>query len=157
MLNDIELDLSEFVPFNERLEAVALEAEWKVVDTRLPRWGSERSSMAGMKHGMRQFGGDRIGSEAGPPFEGTAFQVKVWNAMKKSLEVRPRPYTQIAVQIGHPNSARATFMAMTEPIPPSSHVTRVVGADGSLQVVAAVKGEWKRNVVLQRGEFSTPS
>ena len=37
--NDIELDLSEFVPFNERFEERGSGAEWKVVDTRLHQDG----------------------------------------------------------------------------------------------------------------------
>ena len=38
----------------------------------------------------------------------TEFQVKVWNAMKEIPRGEIRTYTEIAVQIGHPNSARAT-------------------------------------------------
>jgi O-6-methylguanine DNA methyltransferase len=42
-----------------------------------------------------------------PPFHGTVFQVKVWNAMKEIPRGEVRTYTEIAIRIGHPNSARA--------------------------------------------------
>ena len=49
-----------------------------------------------------------------PPFEGTEFQVKVWNALKEIPRGEVRTYTEIAVQIGHPNSARAVAATQVE-------------------------------------------
>ncbi|MAR60983.1 MAG: 6-O-methylguanine DNA methyltransferase [Euryarchaeota archaeon] len=110
---------------------------------------------------MQQCDGDRIGSEAEhPPFEGTAFQVKVWNAMKEIPRGETRTYTQIAVQIGHPNSARAVANACGQnPYPPIVPCHRVVRSDGSLGGYSGEGGvETKRRLLREEGvEFSTPS
>jgi len=84
-----------------------------------------------------------------PPFQGTAFQVKVWNAMKEIPRGEVRNYTEIAVQIGHPNSARAVANACGQnPYPPPSfHATEWFGAM-AVWVATALKGAWKRNVVF---------
>ena len=95
-----------------------------------------------------------------PPFHGTAFQVKVWNAMKKIPRGEVRTYTEIAVQIGHPNSARAVANACGQnPYPPIVPCHRVVRSDGSLGGYSAEGGvETKRRLLSAEGvEFSAPS
>jgi methylated-DNA-[protein]-cysteine S-methyltransferase len=95
-----------------------------------------------------------------PPFQGTAFQVKVWNAMKKIPRGEVRTYTEIAVQIGHQNSARAVANACGQnPYPPIVPCHRVVRSDGSLGGYSAEGGvETKRRLLSDEGvEFSAPS
>ena len=68
-----------------------------------------------------------------PPFDGTEFQIKVWNALKEIPRGEVRTYTEIAVQIGHPNSARAVANACGQnPYPPIVPCHRVVRKDGGL-------------------------
>ena len=43
--------------------------------------------------------------------EGTDFQIKVWNEIKKIPLGEVRTYKQIAESIGHPNSSRAVANA----------------------------------------------
>ena len=93
-----------------------------------------------------------------PPFEGTAFQVKVWNAMKEIPRGEIRTYTEIAVQIGHPNSARAVANACGQnPYPPIVPCHRVVRSDGSLGGYSGEGGvETKRRLLSEEGvEFPT--
>ena len=88
-----------------------------------------------------------------PPFEGTEFQVKVWNAMKEIPRGEIRTYTEIAVQIGHPNSARAVANACGQnPYPPIVPCHRVVRSDGSLGGYSGVGGvETKRRLLSEEG------
>ena len=80
--------------------------------------------------------------------EGTDFQVKVWNALKEIPRGEVRTYTEIAVQIGHPNSARAVANACAKnPYPPIVPCHRVV-EEMEVWVVIAVQEEWKQNVVF---------
>ena len=94
-----------------------------------------------------------------PPFEGTEFQVKVWNAMKEIPRGEIRTYTEIAVQIGHPNSARAVANACGQnPYPPIVPCHRVVRSDGSLGGYSGVGGvETKRRLLSEEGVSITPS
>ena len=88
-----------------------------------------------------------------PPFEGTDFQVKVWNALKEIPRGEVRTYTEIAVQIGHPNSARAVANACGQnPYPPIVPCHRVVRSDGGLGGYSGVGGvETKRRLLSEEG------
>ena len=88
-----------------------------------------------------------------PPFEGTDFQVKVWNALKEIPRGEVRTYTEIAVQIGHPNSARAVANACAKnPYPPIVPCHRVVRRDGGLGGYSGAGGvETKRRLLSEEG------
>ena len=89
-----------------------------------------------------------------PPFRGTEFQVKVWNAIKEIPRGEIRTYAEIAVQIGHPNSARAVPMSQN-PYPPIVPCHRVVRSDGGLGGYSGVGGvETKRRLLRKRGFLS---
>jgi len=66
-------------------------------------------------------------------FEGTDFQVKVWQALQTIPYGETRSYGEIAKQIGNPRAARAVGNANNK-----NHILllvpchRVIGADGSL-------------------------
>ena len=95
-----------------------------------------------------------------PPFQGTLFQLKVWNAMKDIPRGEVRTYTEIAVQIGHPNSARAVANACgRNPYPPIVPCHRVVRSDGSLGGYSGKGGvETKRRLLREEDvEFSASS
>ena len=65
--------------------------------------------------------------------QGTPFQKKVWNELKKIPFGATRSYTEIAIAIGHPNSARAVANACGKnPCPIKIPCHRVVKSDGSL-------------------------
>ncbi|HEY8085886.1 MAG TPA: methylated-DNA--[protein]-cysteine S-methyltransferase [Methylophilaceae bacterium] len=64
---------------------------------------------------------------------GTAFQVKVWNALRRIPVGRTMSYGGLAMQIGHPRSARAVGLANgSNPIAIVVPCHRVIGANGSL-------------------------
>ena len=88
-----------------------------------------------------------------PPFRGTEFQVKVWNAIKEIPRGEIRTYAEIAVQIGHPNSARAVANACGQnPYPPIVPCHRVVRSDGGLGGYSGVGGvETKRRLLSEEG------
>ena len=94
-----------------------------------------------------------------PPFEGTDFQVRVWNALKEIPRGETRTYTEIAFQIGHPNSARAVANACAKnPYPPIVPCHRVVRRDGGLGGYSGVGGvETKRRLLSEEGVSIAPS
>ncbi|MGB1419857.1 MAG: methylated-DNA--[protein]-cysteine S-methyltransferase [Poseidonia sp.] len=94
-----------------------------------------------------------------PPFEGTEFQIKVWNAMKEIPRGETRTYTEIAVQIGHPNAARAVANACGQnPYPPIVPCHRVVRSDGGLGGYSGVGGvETKRRLLREEGVSIDPT
>lgn len=94
-----------------------------------------------------------------PPLEGTTFQVKVWKAMKRIPRGEVRTYREIAVQIGHPKSARAVANACGKnPYPPIIPCHRVIRSDGGLGGYSGVGGiETKRRLLAEEGvEINTP-
>ena len=88
-----------------------------------------------------------------PPFQGTEFQLKVWNALKKNPRGEVRTYTEIAIQIGHPKSARAVANACGQtPYPPIVPCHRVVRRDGGLGGYSGEGGiETKRRLLRDEG------
>ena len=64
---------------------------------------------------------------------GTIFQQKVWEALKTIPKGEVRTYAEIAIQIGHPTSARAVANACAKnPFAPEVPCHRVVRSDGGL-------------------------
>lgn len=85
--------------------------------------------------------------------EGTPFQRKVWAALKTIPRGEVRTYTQIAVQIGHPTSARAVANACARnPYAPEVPCHRVVRSDGGLGGYSGEGGvEQKRRLLEEEG------
>jgi methylated-DNA-[protein]-cysteine S-methyltransferase len=88
-----------------------------------------------------------------PPLVGTEFQLKVWKALKQIPRGQVRTYTQIAVQIGHPKSARAVANACGQnPYPPIVPCHRVIRTDGGLGGYSGSGGvEAKRQLLTEEG------
>jgi AraC family transcriptional regulator, regulatory protein of adaptative response / methylated-DNA-[protein]-cysteine methyltransferase len=64
---------------------------------------------------------------------GTAFQQRVWNALRRIPPGETRTYGQVAAAIGHPRAVRAVARSCaTNPVPLAVPCHRVVGKDGAL-------------------------
>ena len=64
---------------------------------------------------------------------GTAFQLKVWNYLKKIPKGKVKTYLEVAKAIGKPNAFRAVANAVGKnPFPPKIPCHRVVRSDGNL-------------------------
>ena len=65
--------------------------------------------------------------------QGTKFQIKVWNYIKKIPKGKTKTYKQVAVGIKCPKSARAVANACAKnPYAPIIPCHRVIKSDGSL-------------------------
>ena len=65
--------------------------------------------------------------------EGTKFQLKVWNYLKKIPKGKVRTYADVAKAIGKPLAVRAVANAIGKnPYPPKIPCHRVIRSDGSL-------------------------
>ena len=89
--------------------------------------------------------------------EGTNFQIKVWNELKKIPSGEVRTYKQIAESIGHPNSSRAVANACAKnPYAPIIPCHRVVRSDGTLGGYSGLGGvETKMRLLIEEGVFSS--
>lgn len=66
-------------------------------------------------------------------FQGTPFQMSVWNTLSQIPYGKTMPYGEIAVAIGRPHATRAVGGAVgANPIPIVIPCHRVIGKDGSL-------------------------
>ena len=84
--------------------------------------------------------------------EGTEFQKKVWNEIKKIPYGETRSYKEVALAIGHPQSIRAVANACAKnPYAPIVPCHRVVRSDGNLGGYSA-KGGIKKKAELLRIE-----
>ncbi len=64
---------------------------------------------------------------------GTPFQIKVWKEIKNIPKGKTKTYKEIAINIGHPNSARAVANACARnPHPILIPCHRVVRSDGKI-------------------------
>ena len=64
---------------------------------------------------------------------GTAFQLKVWNYLKKIPKGKVKTYLEVAKAIGKPKAFRAVANAIGKnPYPPEIPCHRVIRSDGSL-------------------------
>ena len=82
--------------------------------------------------------------------QGTPFQQKVWAALRTIPRGKVRTYTDIAVQIGHPSSARAVANACGKtPYAPEVPCHRVIRSDGSIGGYSAEGGSEKKRAMLR--------
>ena len=82
--------------------------------------------------------------------QGTPFQQKVWAALRTIPPGEVRTYTDIAVQIGHPSSARAVANACGKnPYAPEVPCHRVIRSDGSIGGYSAEGGSEKKRAMLR--------
>ena len=82
--------------------------------------------------------------------QGTPFQQKVWAALRTIPRGEVRTYTDIAVQIGHPFSARAVANACGKnPYAPEVPCHRVIRSDGSIGGYSAEGGSEKKRAMLR--------
>lgn len=85
-------------------------------------------------------------------WQGTPFQIKVWEALRNIPYGETRSYGQIAAAIGNPKASRAVGMANNRnPLLIVVPCHRVVGADGSLVGYAAGLSIKKHLLELERG------
>ena len=72
---------------------------------------------------------------------GTPFQIKVWKEIAKIPKGKTKTYKEIAIKIGHPNSARAVANACGKnPQPIKIPCHRVIRSDGKLGGYSAQGG-----------------
>jgi len=106
----------------------------------LERWGREQlhddPRLEGLKRKLqRYFDGYRVlFDEPLDLREATAFQCRVWLAVRAIPYGETRSYGQIARQVGSPGAARAVGQAMAaNPLPIVVPCHRVIGSDGNLR------------------------
>ena len=81
--------------------------------------------------------------------EGTSFQKKVWEELKKIPFGETRSYKQVAIAIGHPHSARAVANACAKnPFAPHVPCHRVIRSDGNLGGYSGEGGTKKKAELL---------
>ena len=81
--------------------------------------------------------------------KGTSFQKKVWKELTKIPYVETRSYKEIAIAIGHPQSARAIANACAQnPYAPIVPCHRVIRSDGNLGGYSAEGGTKKKKELL---------
>tara|TARA_Y100001958_G_scaffold124122_1_gene91489 strand:+ start:544 stop:822 length:279 start_codon:yes stop_codon:yes gene_type:complete len=81
--------------------------------------------------------------------EGTPFQKKVWEELKKIPFGETRSYKQVAIAIGHPQSARAVANACAKnPFAPQVPCHRVIRSDGNLGGYSGEGGTKKKKELL---------
>ena len=72
---------------------------------------------------------------------GTSFQIKVWKEIIKIPKGKTKTYKEIAINIGHPNSARAVANACGKnPYPIKIPCHRAIRSDGSTGGYSGVGG-----------------
>jgi len=105
----------------------------------LERWGKEQSyddpRLDNLKTKLqRYFDGQRVLFDEPLYLRGaTAFQRRVWLAVRDIPYGETRSYSQIARQVGSPGAARAVGQAMAaNPLPIIVPCHRVIGSDGNL-------------------------
>ena len=106
----------------------------------LERWGEEQlyddPRLDGLKTKLQQyFDGQRVLFDETLDLSGaTAFQCRIWSAVRDIPYGETRSYGQIAQQVGSPGAARAVGRAMaTNPVPIVVPCHRVIGSDGNLR------------------------
>ena len=83
---------------------------------------------------------------------GTSFQIKVWKEITKIPKGKTKTYKEIAINIGHPNSARAVANACgRNPYPVLIPCHRVIRSDGQLGGYSG-EGGIKKKANLLRAE-----
>ena len=107
-----------------------------------PPAGHEKKETPLIRETIRQlkeyFAGQRTSFDVPLEADGTAFQKRVWEALRTIPYGETRSYQQIAVIAGCPKGARAVGLANNRnPISIIVPCHRVIGADGSLTGYAA--------------------
>ena len=85
--------------------------------------------------------------------EGSQFEIKVWNELKKIPFGETRSYKQIAINIGHPKAARAVANACGKnPKPIIIPCHRVIRTNGKIGGFSAPGGsKTKRRLLAKEG------
>ena len=85
--------------------------------------------------------------------EGSQFEIKVWNELKKIPFGQTRSYKQIAINIGHPKAARAVANACGKnPKPIIIPCHRVIRTNGKIGGFSAPGGsKTKRRLLAKEG------
>ena len=82
--------------------------------------------------------------------EGTEFQIRVWNELKKIPKGETRTYKEIAELIGKPKAARAVANACGKnPYPITIPCHRVIRSDGGLGGYSGEGGIEKKKLLLK--------
>ena len=82
---------------------------------------------------------------------GTPFQIKVWKEIAKIPKGKTKTYKEIAIKIGHPNSARAVANACgRNPYPLIIPCHRVIRSDGSLGGYSGKGGVKTKRFLLKK-------
>ena len=82
--------------------------------------------------------------------EGTEFQIRVWNELKKIPKGETRTYKEIAKLIGKPTAARAVANACGKnPYPITIPCHRVIRSDGGLGGYSGEGGVDKKKLLLK--------
>ena len=85
--------------------------------------------------------------------EGTEFQIRVWNELKKIPKGETRTYKEIAELIGKPTAARAVANACGKnPYPITIPCHRVIRSDGGLGGYSGEGGVEKKKLLLKNEE-----
>ena len=83
--------------------------------------------------------------------EGTEFQIRVWNELKKIPKGETRTYKDIAELIGKPTAARAVANACGKnPYPITIPCHRVIRSDGGLGGYSGEGGVEKKKLLLKK-------
>jgi methylated-DNA-[protein]-cysteine S-methyltransferase len=99
-----------------------------------PRWELDDASFDGVREQLTEyFSGERHEFEIELTLEGNAFELAVWQALRRIPYGETVSYGQIARNIGHPDAPRAVGAANgRNPVAVIVPCHRVIGADGSL-------------------------
>ena len=85
--------------------------------------------------------------------DGTEFQIRVWNELKKIPKGETRTYKEIAELIGKPTAARAVANACGKnPYPITIPCHRVIRSDGGLGGYSGEGGVEKKKLLLKNEE-----
>jgi methylated-DNA-[protein]-cysteine S-methyltransferase len=131
----------------------------KALKPLLERWGEEQlhddPRLDGLKKKLQQyFKGERVLFDE--PLDlraATAFQRRVWTAVRDIPYGETRSYGQIARQAGSPAAARAVGQAMaTNPVPIVVPCHRVIGSAGDLRGFGGGP-DLKRRLLEMEGAF----
>ena len=81
---------------------------------------------------------------------GTPFQIRVWKEITNIPKGKTKTYKEIAIKIGHPNSARAVANACGKnPYPGTIPCHRVVRSDGKIGGYSGPGGVTQKKRLLQ--------
>lgn len=135
----------------------------KALKPLVERWGEEQSYDDPMLDGLKRklqhyFDGQRVLFDQPLDLsEATAFQGRVWSAVRDIPYGETHSYGQIARQAGSPGAARAVGRAMaTNPVPIAVPCHRVIGSDGNLRGFGGGL-DLKRRLLEMEGALKTSS